>query len=124
MQLHLTKEDLQSISSLYETFGNCAMVVNDIISLNKELRAWNNSHKGGAFPLNTVIMLSEQTGLGQDSAKRILWMFCREWEIQFRTKVDERLAIGCSRDLEVYMDGLDLISGGNEAWSWTTGRYH
>ncbi len=124
--LHVADADMSSIREIHKTYSNLGMTVNDILSLEKELRAWNQGHKEGAFLLNIVVMMSEHLALPLDSAKRLLWNICREWEIEYQRQVEARLTVpgGCSSELKLYMQGLEYILGGNEVWSWNTGRYH
>ncbi|KAK5732046.1 hypothetical protein LTR17_010882 [Elasticomyces elasticus] len=126
MGLHVPEADLQSIDRIHKTYANLGMTVNDILSLDKEIRAWDDGHKEGASLLNMVIMLGEQLTMSIPATKRILWNICREWEIEHAQNVFARLTdrSGCSDELKDYIQGLEYILGGNEAWSWTTGRYH
>ena len=69
-----------------------------------------------------------------DSAKRVLWLLCREWEIQHLDLVAAKekqldkdgLVMQGERDedLRLYLKALEHVLSGNEKWSEYTQRYH
>jgi len=78
--------------------------------------------------LNMVNLLSHDTGVSYAAAKRVLWILCREWELEFKGMIQEKLndrTIPASEheDLKTYLQGLVWIDGGNERWGETTARY-
>lgn len=75
-----------------------------------------------------VAMQAQETGVSFASAKRVLWVLCREWEVLHLKMVKKRESDmdggGEDEALRVYMKGLELVLGGNEKWSEYTQRYH
>ncbi|KAL8815828.1 MAG: hypothetical protein Q9223_005076 [Gallowayella weberi] len=142
--LHLTPDDIESTAEIHYSYGILGIIVNDILSFDKEMRAWkteqnkiakkggkdgeaadpNASGPEGAQVLNMTLALAKDTDLDYAAAKRVLWVLCREWELRHRELVRKRKAKGgVSRDLEAYLEGLELVLGGNEWWSWYSERY-
>ena len=125
------RESIKEIEMLYSSFG---MIVNDIYSYEKEVRAYNAKGMEGAEILNAVELQALDTGVSTTSAKRILWVLCRELELEFldlvqakKTEMDLVETEGNgekNRDMKNYMRGLEGIMSGNEKWSAYTGRYH
>lgn len=75
-----------------------------------------------------VNLLSHDTGVSYQGAKRVLWILCREWELEFREMIKQKLGdrtvpANEHDDLKMYLKGLEWIDGGNERWSETTARY-
>lgn len=101
------------------------VTVNDILSFDKELRALRLAPEAeGAHILNMTQALANDTELNYKASKRVLWVLCREWEVRHRQLVKERMEKkGVSKDLGDYLEGLELVLGGNEWWSWRTERY-
>lgn len=117
---------MKSLEEIHESYGKLGMIVNDILSFDKELYLWNRDHKEGAKMLNIVNYMSTDAGVSHSSAKRILWVLCREWEIDHQEMVAK--AVGCKGGadptLKKYLKGLEYVLSGNEYWSATTERYH
>ena len=126
MDLKVTVEALDTIHAISESYSKLGIIVNDIYSFAKELRAWNTNGKEGAQILNMVMLQANETGISWEAAKRVLWILCREWELEHIDMVTRRetAAEGCDEDLKVYMKGLEYVLGGNEIWSAYTQRYH
>lgn len=119
-------ETLKSLDAIHESYGKLAITVNDIHSFDKELHFWNKDHKEGAKLVNIVNTMSIDAGVSYGAAKRILWVLCREWEIDLQAMVAKVLGDegGADPVLKKYLKGLELVLGGNECWSETTERYH
>ena len=126
MDLHLSPQTLSSFSAIDESYGRLGIIINDIHSFEKELRLWNEDHKEGAQLVNMVDTMAKDTGLSYEASKRVLWIWCREWELKHQDLVKERLAAkdGDREDLKIYLNALEYVLGGNEYWSETTQRYH
>lgn len=126
MDLKVTVEAMSTIPDVLESYSRLAMIVNDIYSFAKELRAWNTNRKEGAHILNMVMLQAKETGVSWEAAKRILWVLCREWELEHFAMIAKResAAEGCDEYLKIYMKALEYILGGNEEWSSYTQRYH
>lgn len=126
MKIDLSVETLKSIADIEESYGKLGIVVNDIYSFDKELRLWNEKHQEGGHLLNMVQQMTDDTGCSFAAAKRILWVLCREWELEHHEMVLAREAAssGCSEELKAYLKALEYVLGGNEVWSETTERYH
>lgn len=125
-QLRIPNETLKSLESIHESYGKLGIIVNDIHSFEKELHLWNKDHKEGARLLNIVNTMSKDAGVSYSTAKRILWVLCREWEIDHQEMVVKVLGGkgGADPALKMYLKGLEYVLGGNEYWSETTERYH
>ena len=125
-RLRVPNNTLKSLESIHESYGKLGMIVNDIHSFDKELHLWNKDHKEGAKLLNIVNTLSIDAGVSYSTAKRILWVLCREWEIDHQEMVAKVLGDkgGTDPALKKYLKGLEYVLGGNEYWSETTERYH
>ncbi|KAM0794822.1 aristolochene synthase [Usnea florida] len=125
-QLRIPNETLKSLAKIEESYGKLGIIVNDIHSFDKEFHLWNKSHKEGAKLLNIVNTMSIDAGVSYGTAKRILWILCREWEIDHQEMVAKVLEGkgGSDPALRSYLKGLEYVLGGNEYWSETTERYH
>ena len=125
-RLHVPTETMKALEGIHESYGKLGIIVNDIHSFNKELRLWNQDHKEGAKMLNIVNNMSIDAGVSYSTAKRILWVLCREWEIDHQEMVAKMVAGkgGADPTLKMYLKGLEYVLGGNEYWSETTERYH
>lgn len=122
----MPNERLKSLETIHESYGKLGIIVNDIHSFEKELHLWNKDHKEGAKLLNIVNTMSIDAGVSYSTAKRILWVLCREWEIDHQEMVAKVLhgKGGADANLKTYLKGLEYVLGGNEYWSETTERYH
>ncbi|KAL8753316.1 MAG: hypothetical protein Q9199_005139 [Rusavskia elegans] len=121
LDLHISPMEQASIIEIEKLYAYHASVVNDIESYDKEVRA---SGQNGLQ--NMVQIQADETGCSTAAAKRILWVLCREWELQYLELVAKREASaeGCSETLKSYMKGLEYVMGGNEIWNGYTRRYH
>ena len=122
----MPSETLKSLEGIHESYGKLGIIVNDIYSFDKELHMWNQAHKEGAKLLNIVNHMSIDAGISYSTAKRILWVLCREWEIDHREMVAKVMAgkRGADPTVKAYLKGLEYVLSGNEYWSGTTERYH
>ena len=98
--------------------------VNDITSWDKELKASQLGHHEGSVLCTAVKVVMDETDVGVDAAKKVLWLVTREWERIFDGLVRERLEAGCKPAVKDYLQGLEYQMSGNELWSLTTMRYH
>jgi len=128
MDLRLTSSTLASIHDIEISYSRLGIVVNDIHSFDKEVRAYAQNPTDTGKVLNMVAMQAQETGISFASAKRVLWVLCREWEVLHLEMVKKResdMARGEEDEaLKVYMKGMELVLGGNERWSEYTRRYH
>ena len=128
MDLRLTPSTLASIHDIEISYSRLGIVVNDIHSFDKEVRAYAQNPTDTGKVLNMVAMQAQETGVSFASAKRVLWVLCREWEVLHLEMVKKResdMARGEEDEaLKVYMKGMELVLGGNERWSEYTRRYH
>lgn len=125
-QLRVPNKTLKSLERIHESYGKLGIIVNDIHSYEKELRLWNRDHKEGAKLLNIVNTMSIDAGVSYATAKRILWVLCREWDIGHQDMMAKALEGrgGADPALKLYLKGLEYMLGGNEYWSENTERYH
>ena len=126
-RLRIPSETLKTLEGIHESYGKLGIIVNDVYSFDKELHLWNQDHKEGARLLNVVNHMSMDAGVSYSTAKRILWVLCREWEIDHQEMVAQAVAGKKGADatlLKKYLKGLEHVLSGNEYWSQTTERYH
>ena len=125
MDIHLADAERDSLSNVSNTFDELIIIMNDIYSFNKELRAFERDKTEAAFVCNVVRALAEEAGLTYAVSKRVLWVLYREREILFQDMVErkENTKVGYSPVVKSYMKGLELSLAGNERWSELTPRY-
>lgn len=134
MDLHVSEANLESIKDIEISYSRLGIIVNDIHSFEKEVRAYSREQMEGAKVLNMVQMQALETGVSYASAKRVLWVLCREWELQHLEMVQQReMQMDLEglegkgekdEDLRIYLKGLEYVLSGNEKWSEYTERYH
>lgn len=99
--------------------------MNDICSYAKELRASQASPEEGSALCSAVQVLSDETFLPAESAKKVLWTMCREWELNHERMTEELGKVrGCDGVMKEYLEGLKLQISGTEAWSLRSLRYN
>lgn len=125
MGIHLTKDELESMTPLERNCSKHISVVNDVYSWEKELLASKTGHQEGAALCSAVKVVAEETNLKFDAAKRVLWSMIREWELTHDELAAEQIASlnGVSQSVRDYIKGLEFQMSGNELWSKTTLRY-
>jgi aristolochene synthase len=125
MDLHMLPQELELVVDIERNCARHLSVVNDIMSWDKEYRSSQTGHFEGAALCSAVQVLAEETVLGYEAAKRVLWVVCREWEDVHRGLVSRTKGNTpqWSERLDNYILGLEYQMGGNELWSCTTGRY-
>jgi len=124
MDLHLSHAEVKSMDRLERYSARHISAVNDITSWEKEVRASQMGHHEGSVLCSAVKVVMEETGVGVEAAKKMLWLMTREWEEVFNGIVRENLESECGQVVEDYMRGLEYQMSGNELWSLTTSRYH
>ena len=117
MGIILTEEEKELVRPVVSNFAK-----NLIYSYEKELRVQEGGHTGGQI-LSAVPIVEALANVGPESAKRILWTMCREWEVNHHRLVAETLRKYPSSKLEAFFKGLEYQYTGNELWSHETGRY-
>lgn len=125
MGISLNARELESMVPLERNCSKQISVVNDIFSWDKELKVSKTGHQEGSALCSAVQVLATESNLGIPAAKRVLWSMVKEWELVHDQFFAERMesADGCSRNVELYMKGLEYQMSGNELWSKTTPRY-
>ena len=134
MDLRVTEAALESMKDIEISYSRIGIIINDIYSLKKELRAYNEVQMECAKVLNMVQMQALETGVSYSAAKRVLWVLAREWELQHLEMVsakEKQLDLEGlegegeqNQDLRVYIKGMEYVLSGNEKWSEYTERYH
>ncbi|KAI1434150.1 Aristolochene synthase [Xylaria sp. CBS 124048] len=122
MGIILTEEEQALARPVVSNFAKNLLCFNDIYSYEKELRVQEGGHTGGQI-LSAVPIVEALAKVGPESAKRILWTMCREWEHNHHRLVAETLKNYPSTTLESFFRGLEYQYAGNELWSHETGRY-
>lgn len=123
MKLEMTEEQL---SAAKECDLNCSKhisVVNDIYSWEKELIQSQVSKEEGSVLCSSVQVISLETNVHIQAAKRILWSMCREWELVHLELVAKLEEAGHGSNVLTYCKGLEFQMSGNELWSSGTLRY-
>ncbi|KAI1274952.1 Aristolochene synthase [Xylaria sp. FL0933] len=123
MGMTLTDEEQEIVSPIVTNFSKHIICVNDIYSYERELRVQEESGQTGGKIVSSVPIVASLLKVGPESAKRVLWTMCREWEISHRLLAERVLNAHPSLKLEMYFKGLEYQFVGNELWSHETGRY-
>ena len=134
MDLNVSEANLEAIKDIEISYSNLGIIINDIYSFEKEVRAYSKGGMECSKVLNMVQMQALETGVSYASAKRLLWVLCREWELQHQEMVQRKEVEldlhglegkgEANEDLRVYLKGLEHVLSGNERWSEYTERYH
>lgn len=126
MGLHLSAAEFSSVKDVEKNCGRHISIVNGIYSFEKELLASKTAHQEGGVLCSAVQIFAQETEIGIEAVKRVLYILAREWEFVHRDLVAKRVTVsgGCSEAVKAYMDGLEYHMSGNELWSQTTKRYH
>ncbi|KAL5000159.1 isoprenoid synthase domain-containing protein [Aspergillus recurvatus] len=117
----LSETERAKFSSLEKTAIRHAIIANDILSWEKELKEATESNEEGAALCSVVPILARNLGIGFDGAKRVLWAAARELEGEMERLVGEFGAL--SNEGERYAQTLKYLASGNEEWCRTTSRY-
>ncbi|KAI1177517.1 Aristolochene synthase in complex with 12,13 Difluorofarnesyl diphosphate [Nemania sp. FL0916] len=120
--LHLSKEEWALVGPVDKNSARHISVINDIWSYEKELKAVDLNQEGSTM-LNAVDIFADEASMPIESAKRVLYRLCREWEIVHDTLVAEILANHDSPKLRTYFRDTEYQMSGNEIWSRLTLRY-
>lgn len=121
--IHLSSEDLALADPIDKNCARHLSVLNDIYSYDKELIAANTLHKEGGIMCNAVDIYADEASIPIESAKRVLYQVCREWELCHDTLVAEVLAQRDTPEMRAYLKEIEYQISGNEMWSRTTPRY-
>ncbi|KAI0146376.1 Aristolochene synthase in complex with 12,13 Difluorofarnesyl diphosphate [Xylariaceae sp. FL1272] len=121
--IHLSPEDLAIADRVDRNCGRHMAVVNDIWSYEKEVHAAKTLHEEGGVLCTAVAILANETSISVDSAKRVLYQLCREWEIEQESLVEEALAQKDTPEFREYLKRIEYQMSGNEFWSRSTDRY-
>lgn len=127
MDLHVTPDEIASVQNIEQNCAKHLSVLNDILSWDKEYRAYQTGHPEGSAICSAVQVLADETSLSYASCKRVLWVMCREWEARHEYLVAKRQtdsALPFGENLRLYVKGLEYQISGNELWSLTTLRYN
>ncbi|KAI0966357.1 Aristolochene synthase, partial [Xylaria arbuscula] len=123
MGMKLTDNEQELVGPAVSNLGKHLFCVNDIYSYEKEVRVQGESGQTGGQVVSAVPIVAAVAKVGPESAKRILWTMCREWEANHYRLTEEVLTDHPSPTLKAYLKGLEYQYSGNEVWSRETGRY-
>ncbi|KAI5920659.1 Aristolochene synthase [Camillea tinctor] len=123
MGLHISDEGLQLVRPVISNFAKNLLCFNDIYSYEKELRVQDEGQQEGGIVVSAVPIVAELAQVDTESAKRILWTMCREWEAHHHRLVAVILKEHPSPTLETFCKGIEYQFAGNELWSHESGRY-
>ncbi|KAI1499290.1 Aristolochene synthase [Biscogniauxia marginata] len=122
MGLHMSDEEMRLARPIVSNFAKNLLCFNDIYSYEKELRVQDEGSEGGIV-VSAVPMVADLAQVSVESAKRILWTMCREWEANHHRLVAKALRENNSPALKAFCKGIEYQYSGNELWSHETGRY-
>lgn len=123
MGLHMSEAEHELARPVEENCSKSISVVNDICSYEKEVRVAARGHEGGAL-CSSVPIMANIADVDIESAKRILWSMCREWEVRHLQLVQDVLKKNNTSVMAAYLEGLEYQMAGNEVWSRKTPRYN
>jgi aristolochene synthase len=125
--LNLSPREIDSVVEFEKNCGKHIMLVNDILSYEKEKAMSEKEKSEGAILCNAVQILADQVAISPEAAKGVLWIMVRECEhvhMQLLAKMDSVLpGLELKEDMRRYVQGLEYQMSGNEKWSTTTLRY-
>ncbi|KAI1130840.1 Aristolochene synthase in complex with 12,13 Difluorofarnesyl diphosphate [Nemania abortiva] len=121
--LYLTPEEIAIADKVDRNCGRHMAVINDIWSYEKEVHAAKTLHEEGGVLCSAVAILAEESNITVDSAKRVLYQLCREWEVKQERLVYEALAQKDTPVMREYLKRIEYQMSGNEFWSRSTERY-
>ncbi|KAL4739906.1 isoprenoid synthase domain-containing protein [Aspergillus similis] len=116
-----SQSERAKFNSLEKTTIRHAIIANDILSWEKELKEATESNEEGAALCSVVPILARNLGIGFDGAKRVLWLAARELEGEMEGLARDLGAL--SNEGERYVQALKYLASGNEEWCRTTSRY-
>ena len=123
MKLEMQPEELAATKDCDLNCSKHISVVNDIYSWEKELLQSQASNEDGSVLCSSVQVVSQETNIHIQAAKRILWAMCREWELTHLEQVEKLRQSGHGSNVLTYCKGLEFQMSGNELWSSGTKRY-
>lgn len=112
--IHLTEEERALVGPVDNNGARHLAVINDIWSYEKELEAVTLGQEGSIMT-NAVDVLADEVFIPIDSAKRVLYRLCREWEIAHDTLVAEILAMCDSPALRIYLKDNEYQMSGKRS---------
>lgn len=132
MSLNISSKTHASLASIERQCANHIILVNDIYSYAKEVRAAQTltKHAEGRILCSSVAVVSNETGLSVAGTMKVLWMCVRGWEEEYIHQAESRLRLGLKKgtreevDVRKYLKALQWQLSGNEEWSRTTKRYN
>ncbi|KAI0599443.1 Aristolochene synthase in complex with 12,13-Difluorofarnesyl diphosphate [Biscogniauxia sp. FL1348] len=123
MGLHITDEEWRLVRPVAFNFGRHLLSLNDVYSYEKEVRVQDEGKQEGGVLVSAVPIVAKLVQVDVESAKRIIWMMCREWEANHHRLVAEILKKHPSPAIEAFCKGIEYQYSGNEVWSHETRRY-
>ncbi|KAI0424123.1 Aristolochene synthase in complex with 12,13 Difluorofarnesyl diphosphate [Xylaria sp. FL1042] len=120
--VHLTEDKWALVDPVDKDSAQHISVINAIWSYDKEFKATGLNQEGSTM-LNAVDILADEASMPIESAKRVLYQLCREWEIVHETLISEILSKHDSPRLRAYFKETEYQMSGNEIWSRLTLRY-
>ena len=123
MGLHVSPIELSAATPAAMICSKHLSIINDIWSYEKELEASKTAHEEGGALCTAVAILARDCELPIPATKRVLYLMCREWELEYREQVNAILEKCDTQAMRAYLLGLEYQMSGNEMWSMTTARY-
>lgn len=124
--IRLSAPELQAVALVESNSSNHISVVNDIYSWEKEVRGAETLHAEGATICSSVRVLAEESQLGVEATKRVLWCMVREWEHNHEelcARILESDGV-VSDDIKLYIKALEHQMSGMEEWCKVSTRYN
>lgn len=123
MALRMNPDELIIARDVEKNCSKHISVINDIYSFEKELLTAKTAHEEGGALCSSVQLLATEADFSIQSAKRILFNMCREWEHRHQELVNGLKIQHNNPTIDQYVKGLEYQMSGNEIWSKTTKRY-
>ncbi|PHH73651.1 hypothetical protein CDD80_3656 [Ophiocordyceps camponoti-rufipedis] len=113
----MSPEDYSSIREYDIAMGNILGLTNDYFSWNVEKSQPTDRIRNG------VRVLMKEHGINDDAAKTLLLGIIVEQETKAARLKEERLKKPVSREVELYMEDIELFASGSCYWHATAPRY-
>ncbi|KIJ55902.1 hypothetical protein M422DRAFT_239063 [Sphaerobolus stellatus SS14] len=121
MDLQQPQRDDEVVSECEHLAGYHAMLVNDLFSYRREVSRTGMGEVSAAL-INSVLVVQNGQGIGEQEAMMWLESYCEKLEGQFEEVASTTTHLG--KDANRYIDALRLLIAGNLKWSAVCGRYN
>ncbi|KAH8655284.1 Aristolochene synthase in complex with 12,13 Difluorofarnesyl diphosphate [Xylariales sp. PMI_506] len=123
MDIRFTDKEKLAVKCIDDLCAKEFAVVNDIWSFQKEVVKSKECREEGSVLCSSVSIMQSETGLSLAATKQVLYLICREWEIEHDEAAKTLIAQYGTSEIQRYIKGSEQMMSGNEKWSLTTARY-